>query len=491
MDSGTRQISTGLTPYSYMPSGDDLSAAEVPLLAHHRQRLNGRRSRSSVQSAPPSLQPEGESPKSISLESPGLLRPVMKDEQAQSGADEHLFGRNSSNSDAPANRSPPSLSSKKSITNEVDYEDHESSNDIPEIQGEDGLIEQVKAAVPGDDPLLTIDTPRMWTMALTSAIVGSSMNLLYSLRYPSVTLTPIVALLVVYPLGLLWDRVFKREGDHFLHDHDAGSSDVSPSSSGALQVLALRTTRTRLRLWLARGRWNRKEHACVFVSSNVSFAFAFATDIITEQVKFYKQDVSMIYQILLILSSQLLGYSLAGMFSEFLVKPDEMIWPSNLIATSMFSTLHEGDGKVDERWQMSRWRFFVIVFGASFAWYFLPGLLIPAFSYFNVLTWIAPDSVIMASLVSLRAREYCPPPSGTIADSDTLVWSINRPWYATAHLRLVADRVYWEPSDRAFLGSDECAGWTRGSNLDHRALTMQVSAISAFASALISTSRLF
>lgn len=34
-----------------------------------------------------------------------------------------------------------------------------------------------------------------------------------------------------------------------------------------------------MRLWLAQGRWNEKEHACVYVSSNVSFGFAFATDV--------------------------------------------------------------------------------------------------------------------------------------------------------------------------------------------------------------------
>ena len=168
------------------------------------------------------------------------------------------------------------------------------------------------------------------------------MNLLFSLRYPSVTLTPIVALLVVYPIGHLWDRVLKRPDDPmeiFVYGR------LSRSAAGPSPIIS--TTSIRLinfsaifRLWLAQGRWNRKEHACIFVSSNVSFVFAFATDIITEQVKFYNQDVSITYQLLLILSTQLLGYSLAGMMSDFLVKPKEMVWPSNLIATSMLSTLH-------------------------------------------------------------------------------------------------------------------------------------------------------
>jgi RES domain-containing protein len=38
---------------------------------------------------------------------------------------------------------------------------------------------------------------------------------------------------------------------------------------------------SRVRLWLGQGRWNEKEHACVYISSNVSFGFAFATDVST------------------------------------------------------------------------------------------------------------------------------------------------------------------------------------------------------------------
>lgn len=392
MDGVTGQTSS-LTPWPFIPDGDDLVAAGVSL-------LRGWKSRSSIQSAPAAIQSKGKDPDSVSPDSTTLLRSVTEDAQAQSGAAEILSRCNSFNSAAPSSHNPSSLSSKRSITHRIGSEDHESHDHFPESLGDDALV---KAAVPGDDPHLSISTPRMWTMALTSAVVGSSMNLLFSLRYPSVTLTPIVALLVVYPLGLLWDRALKRENDHLLEDHDGDCNLTSPSISSDVSPPALRRTRTKLRLWLARGRWNRKEHACVFVSSNVSFAFAFATDIITEQVKFYKQDVSMTYQVLLILSSQLLGYSLAGIFSEFLVKPENLVWPGNLVATSMLSALHNGDNTVGDRWRMSRWQFFTIVFGGSFVYYFLPGLLFPALSYFNILTWFAPNSVIMANLVSVKA----------------------------------------------------------------------------------------
>lgn len=41
----------------------------------------------------------------------------------------------------------------------------------------------------------------------------------------------------------------------------------------------------------------------------------------------------------------------------------------------------------------------MIVFIGGFLWYFIPGLLMPALSYFSVLTWFAPQNVVVANLV--------------------------------------------------------------------------------------------
>src|SRR5437763_554778 len=53
----------------------------------------------------------------------------------------------------------------------------------------------------------------MWTLSLIFSVLGSATNLFFSLRYPSVTITPVIALLLVHPLGLLWDAVLKRPDD--------------------------------------------------------------------------------------------------------------------------------------------------------------------------------------------------------------------------------------------------------------------------------------
>ncbi|KAF4592495.1 OPT oligopeptide transporter [Ophiocordyceps camponoti-floridani] len=249
---------------------------------------------------------------------------------------------------------------------------------------DDSPPEAVRASVPPtDNTTLSINTPRMWCLSVLFSILGSSTNLFFSLRYPSVAITPVIALLLVHPLGHLWDLLLKRP-------HDAQQEFVD----GKLDSW---------RQWLAQGRWNEKEHTCVYVSSNVAFGFAFATDVIVEQTRFYQQEAPIIYQLLLTISTQILGYGFAGMARRFLVRPSGMIWPGTLMSAAMFSTLHRQDNKPADGWTISRWNFFYIVWGASFAFYFLPGLLFPALSYFNVITWFAPRNVIVANLFGVSS----------------------------------------------------------------------------------------
>jgi prepilin signal peptidase PulO-like enzyme (type II secretory pathway) len=77
-----------------------------------------------------------------------------------------------------------------------------------------------------------------------------------------------------------------------------------------------------------------------------------------------------------------------------------MIWPGTLVSTAMFSSLHREENHPADGWKISRFKFFGYVFMGSVAWYFLPGLLFPALSWFNVVTWFAPRNVVVANLVS-------------------------------------------------------------------------------------------
>ncbi|KAF1959944.1 OPT-domain-containing protein [Byssothecium circinans] len=300
---------------------------------------------------------------------------------------------------------------------DLDESSESGSDSMDDVKSSSELMDdspyaQVRASVAAtDDHTLSINTPRMWTLAIFFAILGSSTNLFFSLRYPSVSITPIIALLLVHPLGLLWDQILKRSDDDdetFVNGIliSRGASfcgDGSRPNSHSSMLQARPPWTTRFRLWLAQGRWNAKEHCCVYIGSNVSFGFAFATDVIVEQTKFYNQDLGVVYQVLLTLSTQILGYALAGLTRQYLVRPSGMIWPGTLVSTSMFTTLHTEENKPANGWTISPSQFFVRVFLGSGAFYFLPGLLMPALSYFSVITWFAPKNVVVSNLFGIAS----------------------------------------------------------------------------------------
>jgi len=52
------------------------------------------------------------------------------------------------------------------------------------------------------------NTIRAWTIGLLLCTIGSGVNMLLSLRNPSIVITTFVVQLVAYPLGKAWDFIF-------------------------------------------------------------------------------------------------------------------------------------------------------------------------------------------------------------------------------------------------------------------------------------------
>ncbi|KAF9455137.1 OPT-domain-containing protein, partial [Macrolepiota fuliginosa MF-IS2] len=179
---------------------------------------------------------------------------------------------------------------------------------------------EVRAAVSSvDDPLMPVNTFRMWFLGLLATILVSGLNQIFSLRYPSVFITGIVVQLIALPAGKLLERI-------------------------------LPTTRfnTFGYLWSFNPNpFTIKEHVCITVMANVVVGGAYATDVILTQRVFYGQQLSFGYQIMITLSSQLIGYSMAGILRQFVVWPSSMIWPGALVSSALFNTLHKNYGKRD------------------------------------------------------------------------------------------------------------------------------------------------
>jgi len=53
-----------------------------------------------------------------------------------------------------------------------------------------------------------------------------------------------------------------------------------------------------------------------------------------------------------------------------------MVWPSDLVNCALFYTLHDhspSDPAKTNGWSVGRYRWFLIIFGSAFVWYWFPG----------------------------------------------------------------------------------------------------------------------
>lgn len=156
---------------------------------------------------------------------------------------------------------------------------------------EDSPYPEVRAAVHNYDEDVPANTIRAWTIGLILVVLGASMNTLFSLRNPSIQLGALVAQIIAWPLGHGWAKVM-------------------PSRQ---------YTTFGIKWSLNPGPFNIKEHSIIVVMASVSFSYAYATDILVSQIAFYKQDFGLAFQILLVVSTQSLGYGIAGMMRKYLV----------------------------------------------------------------------------------------------------------------------------------------------------------------------------
>ncbi|KAF8256505.1 OPT oligopeptide transporter [Lactarius quietus] len=187
---------------------------------------------------------------------------------------------------------------------------------------------EVRSAVANtDDPTMPVSTFRAWVMGLLWAILIPGVNQFFFFRYPSVTITQLLS----FPICKAWARYFPNV--------TLFGVDINP------------------------GPFTIKEHVIVTIMAGVGAQSAYATDIVAVQKVFYNQHTNFGYQWLLVMSTQLIGFSIGGICKRFLVAPPSMIWPVNLVTAALFNTLHAQEtAGTQARGGISRERFFLYVF---------------------------------------------------------------------------------------------------------------------------------
>lgn len=236
----------------------------------------------------------------------------------------------------------------------------------------------VAAIVPTvDDPSLPVNTVRMWTISIGLATLIAGVDAFFKMRYPSVSVSAIVALLLAYPLGNIWYLIFPDW--NFNLPFGLGTLSLNP------------------------GRFNQKEHACVYIFVNLCISAGLINSLVIEQIHFFEYDIGIGRAILFNSGLYLLSWGWAGLALPILVYPTTQVWPSVLSNCALLKTLHDNENEPANKWKISRINFFLIVFTCSFVWYWFPDLIFPALGTIGGwITWIKPDSAALSQVFGVK-----------------------------------------------------------------------------------------
>ncbi|KAK3626797.1 hypothetical protein LTR56_019615 [Elasticomyces elasticus] len=241
---------------------------------------------------------------------------------------------------------------------------------------------EVRAVVPEtDDPDIPVNTLRMWILGIIWTFIGAGVNQFFSLRYPAVHIVSIVAELLAYPMGVALAHtlpIMTVELPYF------GRWRINPDRH-----------------------FNIKEHVVIVIMANVTIGFAGgadATSIIqaAKSKNFYGFELPAGFSVLVTLCCQVLGFGISGLCHQWLVEPAAIIWPGVLGNCALLNSLHSRANVVANGWKISRINFFLVVMSCAFVWYWFPGGLFVALSYFTWICWIAPKNVVVNQLFGFQ-----------------------------------------------------------------------------------------
>lgn len=146
---------------------------------------------------------------------------------------------------------------------------------------------------PTDDPTEYVDTIRAWTIGFLVCTVVGSMNVLLYEHHLAVSITSPVVQLIAYPMGTGWEKL--------MPNCKIFGFELNP------------------------GPFNKKEHTLITMMAAAGTTISYSISILIAQQIFYGQVWGWGFQILLIMSTQAMGFGLAGVMRRFLIWPAAMV----------------------------------------------------------------------------------------------------------------------------------------------------------------------
>ncbi|KAK3175805.1 oligopeptide transporter 6 [Lecanicillium sp. MT-2017a] len=259
---------------------------------------------------------------------------------------------------------------------------------------------------PDDDPDMTCETIRAHLLGYIWAVIAQFTNTLFVSRFPSISITSQVAQMLLYPCGLAWAYVFPDWGFNFRGK----------------------------RISLNPGPWTYKEQMLSTIIINVGLGTAYVFYNIQTQTIFYHDKwLTPGYEILLVLSTQMMGLGFAGMMRRFVVYPIEAIWPSILPTVALNRALLVPESRETiHGWRLTRYQWFFLAFGIMFIYFWIPDYLFTGLSTFAWMCWIAPNNFKLNLITgSQQGLGFNPIPTFDWNVINYIAYPLQAPFFAT------------------------------------------------------------
>ena len=227
---------------------------------------------------------------------------------------------------------------------------------------------------PFDDPMIPCETLRVYILGIIWTCIGTFINQFFAERQPAVSLGSAVCQLLLYPSGVLISKILPHKTLNFW----------------------------KLSINLNPGPWTHKEQMLATIFYSVSNGISYVSyNLHAQKLELFynNQWVDFGYQVLLILATNYLGIGFAGILRKFAIYPHKAIWPTILPTIALNKALLQKETKEDiNGWKISRYRWFFLVFSFSFVYNWFPTYFMNFLSYFNFLTWFAPNNVNLVAI---------------------------------------------------------------------------------------------
>ncbi|KAJ7775950.1 OPT-domain-containing protein [Mycena maculata] len=272
---------------------------------------------------------------------------------------------------------------------------------------------EVRAIVDNhDDPSMPASTFRTWVIGTIFCAAEAFLNQFFSIRYPGITIGPNVAQILAVPVAKLMEWLPSIEYTTFGY-----TWSLNP------------------------GPFNPKEHMLITIMANAAYGTPYTNNIIFVQYlpQYFNQSwaLGFGYQVMVALSTNLIGYGLAGITRRFLVYPAHAIWPTNLATIALNRAFHAEKNTTANGWRVSRLRWFLYCFIGMFVYFWFPDFIFLGLSFFNWITWISPNNVNLAAITgSVTGLGFNPIPTFDWNQLTVMVDPIIFPFFTTFNIFL-------------------------------------------------------